>query len=65
MYIVERSMFPYMLRITPCCLRHNEFARKDGHRESASTAVLVIGRRYREVMDVAVNLLASCVRCLI
>ena len=39
MYIAQRSMFPYTLRITPRCLYHNEFARKDGHRESASTAV--------------------------
>ena len=43
-YIAQRSMFPYMLRITPCDLRHIEFAEKDGHREGASTAVLVLGR---------------------
>ena len=47
-YIAQRSMFPYTLRITPRGLRHNEFAGKDGHRESASTAVLVLGRKYRE-----------------
>ena len=48
MYIAQRSMFPYTLRITPHSLRHNEFAGKDGHRKSASIAVLVLGRRYRE-----------------
>ena len=41
-YITQRSMFLYTLHITPRSLRHNEFARKNGDKESASTA----GRRY-------------------
>ena len=53
MYIAQHSMFPYnMLRITPRSLHHNEFSRKDGHRERASTIVLVS----YEKLDLAVEL---------
>ena len=45
-YKAQRSMLLYMLRITPHGLRHKEFAGRDGHRESTSTKILDLGRRY-------------------
>ena len=38
----------YALYYTTRFVSHNEFAGKDVHRRSASTAVLVLKRRYRE-----------------
>ena len=51
MYITQRSVFLYTLRITPHGLRHNEFARKDGQRERQYSSPGLREKLLREAMN--------------